>query len=116
VEDEIIEAMFLAKILEHWGYEVCETVTSGEDAIKEAEIENPDLVIMDIYIHERMSGIETASKIRSQLGIPIIFMTGYSDEETRQKACIAEPAGYFVKPLNYDKLKEALMSIMHQNE
>lgn len=108
--------MFLGRILEHWGYEVCETVTSGEDAIREAEIENPDLVIMDIYIHGKMSGIEAASKIRSQVGTPIIFMTGYSDEETRQKACTAQPAGYFVKPLNYDQLKDALMSIMHQNK
>ncbi|MBS1233377.1 MAG: Response regulator receiver domain, partial [Nitrospirae bacterium] len=49
-------------------------------------------------------------------GIPVIFMTGYSDEETRQKAYTAHPAGYFVKPLDYDKLKEELMSIMHQKK
>ncbi len=108
--------MFLEKVLDLWGYEVCETVTSGEDAIKGAQIEHPDLVLMDIYMHEKMSGIEAADKIRSQLRIPIIFMTGYSDEETRQKAYTAQPAGYFVKPLNYDKLKETLMSIMYQNK
>jgi len=116
VEDEVIEAMFLGRILEHWGYAVCDTLTSGEDAMKGAEIENPDLVLMDIYIHGKMSGIEAAGKIRSELGIPVIFMTGYSDEETRQRAFAADPAGYFVKPLNYDGLKEALMSIMHQNK
>jgi CheY-like chemotaxis protein len=116
VEDEIIEAMFLAKILELWGYDICETATSGEDAIKEAEVQHPDLVLMDIYIHGKMSGIEAAGRIRSQVGIPVIFMTGYSDEETRQKAYTAHPAGYFVKPLDYNKLKETLMSIMHQEK
>ncbi len=116
VEDEIIEAMFLGKILELWGYEVCEPATSGEDAIKEAKSENPDLVLMDINIHGKISGIESARKIRSQVGIPIIFMTGYSDEETRQRACTANPAGYFVKPLDYNKLKEVIMAIMHQNK
>ena len=116
VEDEIIEAMFLGEILKLWGYEVCGTATSGEDAIKEAEIQNPDLVLMDVNIHGKISGIEAASKIRSQAGMPIIFVTGYSDEETRQKGYTAHPAGYFVKPLDYDKLKEALMSIMHQEK
>lgn len=116
VEDEIIEAMFLGKILELWDYEICETVTSGEDAIKETEIQHPDLVLMDINIHGKISGIEAAGKIRSRVGIPVIFMTGYSDEETRQKAYAADPAGYFVKPLDYDKLKEALTSIIYQKK
>jgi len=116
VEDEIIEAMFLGEILKLWGYEICETATSGEDAIKEAEIQNPDLVLIDINIHGEISGIEAASNIRSQVGIPVIFMTGYSDEETRQKAYTAHPAGYFVKPLDYNKLEEALMSLMHQKK
>ncbi|HSB51506.1 MAG TPA: response regulator, partial [Dissulfurispiraceae bacterium] len=74
----------------------------------------PDLVLMDVYIHGKISGIEAAGKIRSQFGIPIIFITGYSDEETRQKAYVAEPAGYFVKPLNYDRLKEVLKPIIHE--
>lgn len=108
--------MFLGEILELWGYEVCGTATSGEDAIKEAEIQNPNLVLMDINIHGNISGLEAAIKIRSQAGMPIIFVTGYSDEETRQKAYTAHPAGYFIKPLDYDKLKEALMSIMHQKK
>ena len=116
VEDEILEAMFLGKLLELWGYEICETATSGEDAIKESEIQNPDLVLMDIHIQGTINGIEAASKIRSQVGIPVIFMTGYSDEETRQKAYTAHPAGYFVKPLDYNELKETLMSIMHQEK
>ena len=114
VEDEILEAMFLGKLLELWGYEIGETATSGEEALKESGIQNPDLVLMDIYIHGKINGIEAAGKIHSQFGIPVIFMTGYSDEETRQKAYTAHPAGYFVKPLDYDKLKETLMSIMHE--
>ena len=116
VEDEIVQAMFLGKVLELWDYEICETATSGEDAIREAEIHNPDLVLMDINIHGKISGIEAACNIRSRVGIPVIFMTGYSDEATRQRAYDAHPAGYFVKPLNYDKLKELLTLIMPQGK
>jgi CheY-like chemotaxis protein len=114
VEDEINEAMVLRKMLELWGYEVCEIAASGEDAIRKVEIEKPDLVLMDIYMHG-ISGIEAAGKIRSRNGMPIIFMTGYPDEQTRQKAYAVHPAGYFIKPLDYKKLKEALKSILYKN-
>ena len=113
VEDEVIEAMFLAKLLELWGYEVCELIAFGEDAIREAGMKKPDLVLMDISIHGELSGLEAAVRIRTQFGIPIIFMTGYSDEETRRAADAALAAGYFIKPLNYEKLKEAIGTILH---
>jgi CheY-like chemotaxis protein len=116
VEDEVIEAMFLAKLLELWGYEVCELTAFGEDAIKEAEMKKPDLVLMDISIHGELSGLEAADKIHTQFGIPIIFMTGYSDEETRQEADAVLPAGYFIKPLNYDRLKETIEMVVHQKK
>ncbi len=114
VEDEIIEAMLLGEILKLRGYDICETATSGEDAIRETEINHPDVVLMDISIHGKINGIEAASKIRSLFGIPVIFMTGYSDDETRQKAYTINPAGYFVKPLDYDKLEEAIMSVINE--
>ena len=116
MEDEIVQAMFLGKILELWGYEVCETATSGEDAVREAEIQNPDLVLMDINIRGETGGIEAACEIRTRFGIPAIFITGYSDEETRQKAYAAHPAGYFIKPLDYNKLEETMRLIMPQQK
>ena len=106
--------MVLKRLFELWGYQVCEIASSGEDALKEAEVERPDLVVIDIRIHGKMSGIEAAGMIRRQFRIPVIFMTGYSDEETRQKAGAVNPAGYFIKPINYEKLKEALKSIRRE--
>ena len=114
VENEIIEAMVLQKLLELWGYDVGEIATSGEEAIKKAKNEKPHLVLMDLSIYGETDGIEVAERINSQFGIPIIFMTGYSDEETTKKARIANPAGYFTKPLDYDKLKVTIESIIHK--
>jgi DNA-binding response OmpR family regulator len=108
--------MFLGKVLELWGYDVCELTVFGEEAIREAKREKPDLVLMDISIHGEMSGLDAAGKIHTQLGIPIIFMTGYSDEETRQQAGTVHPVGYFIKPLNYDKLKEMIEAVLHQRK
>ncbi len=37
VEDEIIDSMALASVLPSWGFDVADTVTSGEDAVRAAE-------------------------------------------------------------------------------
>ena len=50
VEDEIIQAMSLKSDLIGMGYEVCELVSTGEDAINKAEQEKPDIVLMDIIL------------------------------------------------------------------
>jgi YesN/AraC family two-component response regulator len=103
--------MFLEKLLELWGYACCELATSGKDTLRIAKREKPDVVLMDINLHGGMSGIATAEKVRSRFGIPVIFVSGYSDEDTKKKAETVKPAGYFLKPIDYDKLKSTLRSI-----
>lgn len=44
-----------------------------------------------------MDGIQAAEQIRSKLGIPIIYLTAYSDEKTVQRAKITEPSGFILK-------------------
>ncbi len=86
VEDERITAEDIKKALNSVGYEVPAIVPSGEEAIKAAEELKPDLVIMDIKLEGEMDGIQAAEQIRSKLGIPIIYLTAYSDEKTVQRA------------------------------
>jgi CheY-like chemotaxis protein len=116
VEDEVITAMSLQHLLEHWGYEMCEQISSGREAIEKAEREKPDIVLIDINLNGEISGIEAARQIRSRCCIPIIFITGYSDKETIKQAKSAEPAGYFVKPLDFKKLKLTIDSVVHKNK
>jgi AmiR/NasT family two-component response regulator len=63
-----------------------------------------------------VSGIEAARQIRSLFCVPIIFITGYSDKETIKEAKHAEPAGYFVKPLDFKKLKLTIDSVVQKNK
>jgi YesN/AraC family two-component response regulator len=107
--------MFLERMLELWGYECCELATSGKEALRIAKRERPDIVLMDINLPGGMSGIATAEKIRSRFGKPVIFLSGYSDEETKKRAEITEPAAYFLKPVDYDKLRLTLQSIAGKN-
>ncbi|MGW8271914.1 MAG: hybrid sensor histidine kinase/response regulator, partial [Thermodesulfovibrionales bacterium] len=49
-----------------------------------------------------------AAQITSRFGIPIIFMTGYSDSATMEKASRVKPLGYFIKPIDFYRLKTTI--------
>lgn len=97
VEDERITAEDINDGLISLGYKVPAVVYSGEDAIRKAGELQPDLVLMDIRLEGDMDGIDAAEQIRERLGIPVIYLTAYSDSSTVQRAKITEPSGYILK-------------------
>jgi two-component system, response regulator PdtaR len=116
VEDEIITAMSLQHLLELWGYVTCGQASSGREAVEKADVEKPDILLIDVSLSGDMNGIQAAREICSRLSIPIIFITGYSDKETMKEMQDMEPAGCFVKPVDFDKLKITLDSIAHKSK
>lgn len=83
VEDEAITALDLKYSLEELGYEVVDTVDTGQDAIDTAIETKPDVVLMDIKLKGAMEGIE-AAEIISEYKIPIIYLTANTDTEDRK--------------------------------
>jgi DNA-binding NtrC family response regulator len=116
VEDEVITAMSLQHLLEHWGCGKCEKVSSGKEAIEKAISEKPDIVLIDINLRGETNGIETAKQLQARFCVPIIFITGYSDEETIREAKKIKPVGYFVKPLDFNKLRSTIDSVTHSQK
>ena len=116
VEDEIITAMSLQHLLEHWGCGKCEQVSSGKEAIEKAMSEKPDIVLIDINLRGETNGIEVAKQLQARFCVPIIFITGYSDEETIKEAKKIKPVGYFVKPLDFNKLRLTIESVTHSQK
>lgn len=110
-EDEVLFAMDLGQRLRGKGYVLCETALRGRKAIEIVEQEKPDLVLMDVNLKGEISGIDAAREIRLRFGVPVIFMTGYSDENTKQAAMLEQPAGYVTKPLNVEELLALIDSI-----
>lgn len=108
VENEDVIAMNMNSVLSNMGYEICELVKSGEDAIKNAEKERPDVVLMDIMLDGKINGIIAAIEIHYRYGIPIIFVTGCIEEGTRELATEAEPIEYLVKPVKLEDLRLAI--------
>ena len=115
VEDEWITADDIRMSLQSLGYIVTSLVTSGEEAIKNAEEDRPDLVLMDIMLKGEMDGIEAASQIRSCYNIPIIYLTAFADEKILERARITEPFGYIVKPFVNEDLKIAIEIALYKH-
>ncbi len=105
VEDEIIVADDIKRSLQNLGYYVPSVVSEGEAAIKKAEENNPDLVLMDIMLKGKMDGIETAGQIRARFNIPVVYLTAYSDKKILERAKITEPFGYIIKPFKERELQ-----------
>lgn len=98
VEDESIVAKDIQFSLNKLGYAVCGIASSSDKAIDLAGKEQPDLVLMDIMLKGDINGIDTALKMKEMFTVPVIFLTAYADEATLEKAKIAEPYGYIIKP------------------
>lgn len=110
VEDEAITALDLKFKLEDMGYEVIDTVATGQDAIDVAAEHCPDLTIMDINLKGDMTGIEAAEKMMG-LDLPVIYLTANTDKYTFSRSVENLPAYAFVeKPFNIDTLKNAIES------
>lgn len=108
VEDEAIVAADLASKLRRLGYGIADQVPRGEDAVAQARRQPPDLVLMDIRLAGAMDGIAAAAVIRRECGRPVVFLTAHSDAATLERAKLAEPFGYIVKPFEERELQTAI--------
>lgn len=104
VEDEVIIANDIRIVLEAGGYQVTSVVATGARAVRKAESDRPDLVLMDIVLPGDLDGIQAARLIRARQDIPIIYLTAYTTESIVSRALASEPFGYIVKPFHESEL------------
>jgi len=108
VEDELLVAESVAAQLGNAGFLVVSKYQSGEDALLYITRDKPDLVLMDIQLAGKLDGIETATKIKEALKIPIIYLTDHIDDETVERAKYTRPENYLSKPFNETDLIRAI--------
>lgn len=116
VEDERIIAEDIRRIVHNLGYEVLDIVSSGEKALSVVDNTAPDLVLMDIHLDGKMSGIETAEQIYKSHQSPVVYLTAYADEMTLLKAKISEPFGYILKPFDEKELHATIEMAFYKHK
>jgi len=113
-EDEDLIAMDIAAHLEALGHTVVATVSTAADAIEQAR--NAQVVLMDIRLDGPVDGIEAASKIRERYHLPVLFLTAQADPSTLERAKLAAPFGYIVKPLAHAALQPSIEIAMYKHQ
>ena len=115
VEDEAILAENIRDTLCRMGYDVPAIAMSGEEAVRLADAEQPDLVLMDIKLKGEMDGIEAAGRIRDQHGLPVIYLTAYSEDDFIERAKNTAAFGFLIKPFQERELKSAIEIALYKH-
>jgi PAS domain S-box-containing protein len=112
VDDNTDTAESLAMLLGIWGHEV-RVVHDGPTSLEAAQAEPPQVVLLDIGLPE-MSGYEVAQRLRSLPGLErtlVVALTGYGQEEDRQRSRAAGIHLHLTKPVDLDELRRVLASL-----
>lgn len=115
VEDESLVAADIQIHLEKMGYDVCSLADSGEEAVEQARLHQPDLVLMDIVLHGSMDGTQAAEELRKHINVPIVFLTAHADRQMLDRAKNCEPYGYLIKPFNPAELRATIEMALHKS-
>ncbi len=108
VEDEIVVASEIKLRLEAMGFQVIGIVNNGRDAISVAKENYPDVILMDITLKGKMTGLEATREINRDTDIPVIFITAHTDVPTLDSAREASSHGIFTKPFSDNELMAAI--------
>jgi DNA-binding response OmpR family regulator len=81
------------------GFRVAQAAT-GEEALRHAQTEKPDLVMLDMFLRGRVDGFQVTQKLKAIVGItiPVIAVTGLSSADDLERASNAGCDVVLVKP------------------
>ena len=108
VEDEMIIARELIMQLRAFGHEPVGSARTGQEAIDMAAQLHPQLVLMDVHLAGSIDGITAAQAIRSQFGIPSVFLSAFDGGDSLERAKLANPVGFLAKPYIECELREVI--------
>lgn len=97
----------------HNQYEVA-TALNGKTALKFLEKKTTDLILLD-YEMPNENGAQVLEKLRANEAtkdIPVIFLTGVTERAKIAQVLVMKPQGYLLKPIEHDKLIEAIRGVL----
>ena len=117
VEDDPRSLKMIQMTLRSYGYSLLEA-TDGEEALKVARNDKPDLIIMDLRL-PKVSGLEVTRQLRQMSDfnhIAIIAITAYAMKGDKEKAISAGCDAYLAKPINTRELPKLVTEMLLQRK
>jgi len=115
VEDDRVLQLMLHKMVERLGHKICGTAITGSEAIDLIRASSPDLILMDIQLKDEIDGIEVAQQIKKDQDIPVIYITGNSDQKFKERAKVFGYIDYLIKPISFEVLIESISKVNNQS-
>ena len=112
VDDEPGILRLIDLVLSNDGFRVI-SAENGLEALSLADQRRPDLVILDIKMPE-MSGMEVMRRIRERIRMPVILLTGQSQDENKVLGLESGADDYIVKPFNPSELSARVRAVLRR--
>ncbi len=114
IEDSFENRMLVKRVLMAEGIEV-EEAENAEQGIRRADVNPPDLILMDISMPQ-MDGLDATRRLRSMPHldhVPIIAVTANVMKGDREQTLAAGCDGYIPKPIDIDRFPEQIMEFLN---
>ena len=116
IEDEERILHFLERGLQHEGY-VVDTATDGTEGLRLAQMNPPDLVILDWMLPEiepGLDGLEVCRRLRAESEVPILMLTAKDSVPDRVRGLDAGADDYLVKPFALNELLARVRALIRR--
>lgn len=113
IEDEVLIANFIEKMLQKEGFSNLEVANDIQTAETKFKSFRPDIILMDINLEGPNTGIDLATRKNDEA--KIIYLTAQNDSETIQKAIATNPETYLTKPIKKHDVLAAIQLASFKN-
>jgi CheY-like chemotaxis protein len=113
VDDSATTLLMEQMVLRGQPYQIV-TARNGREAIERADVEHPDLILLDVVMPE-MNGFEACRRIRqhqSSSAVPIIMVTTSGEEQSVETGFQSGCSDYITKPINGAELLSKVRSYL----
>ena len=117
LEDDFFHQENLRITLDELGYDLIALEEKAEGALDKVKNARPDVVLLDIQLAGKQTGIELGREINQFLPTPIIYVTSFTDPNTFRKASFTHPYAYLTKPVEKLALQSSIeLALQHVSQ
>lgn len=115
IEDDLVSSHVITLMLEQEGFSILRNLMSADSIVEDYEKSKPDLILMDIRLGGKMDGTEAATVLRKKYQVPIIFISAFNDEKTKETIKNIKNSRLVNKPYIMAEIIAEINSLVNKN-